>query len=92
MGMFVVQDDELIEMKPGKYVTEDELQSLIERYPGLLDGADINPDNPRRWLLIEREPGLATGADQSDRFSVDHLFVDQDAIPTIVEVKRALHS
>lgn len=89
MGMFVVQDDELIEMKSGKYVTEDELQSLIERYPGLLAGSDINPDNPRRWLLIEREPGLATGADQSDRFSVDHLFVDQDAIPTIVEVKRS---
>lgn len=89
MGMYVVQNDELIEMSPGKYVTEDELQSLIERYPGLLAGADINPDNPRRWLLIAREPGLATGADQSDRFSVDHLFVDQDAIPTIVEVKRS---
>ena len=89
MGMFVVQDDELIEMKPGKYVTEDELQTLIERYPGLLAGADINPESPRRWLLIEREPGLATGAGESDRFSVDHLFVDQDAIPTIVEVKRS---
>jgi hypothetical protein len=89
MSMFVVQNDELIEMSPGEYVNENELQSLIERYPGLLAGADINPESPRRWLLIAREPGLATGADQSDRFSVDHLFVDQDAIPTIVEVKRS---
>lgn len=89
MGIFVVQDGQLIEMSPGEYVSEDELQSLIERYPALLAGGDINPDSPRRWLLIEREPGLATGADESDRFSVDHLFVDQDAIPTIVEVKRS---
>ncbi len=44
---------------------------------------------PRRWLLIKREAELASDVDGSNRWSVDHLFLDQDGIPTIVEVKRS---
>ena len=33
--------------------------------------------------------GLAHETGGLDRWSVDHLFIDQDAVPTIVEVKRA---
>jgi hypothetical protein len=40
-------------------------------------------------LLISREVALASEEDGAGRWSVDHLFLDQDAIPTIVEVKRS---
>jgi hypothetical protein len=40
-------------------------------------------------LLVSREAPLASEQDGPGRWSVDHLFLDQDAIPTIVEVKRS---
>jgi hypothetical protein len=43
----------------------------------------------RRWVLIAREMGLASEENGAVRWSVDHLFLDQDGIPTIVEVKRS---
>jgi hypothetical protein len=40
-------------------------------------------------VLLDREAGLPDDEDAAGRWSVDHLFVDQDAIPTLVEVKRS---
>jgi hypothetical protein len=33
--------------------------------------------------------GVPADGDSGDRWSLDHLFADQDAIPTFVEVKRS---
>ena len=71
------------------FSTEDDLQTLIADHPELLDGKQILPDNPRRWILISREKGIAESPGASRRWAVDHLIVDQDAVPTLVEVKRA---
>ena len=71
------------------YATEDELQLLIATHPELLRGDQIDPDDPRRWLLIDREVGIPGPAGQADRWSIDHVFVDHDAIPTFIEVKRS---
>lgn len=68
---------------------ENELQELIADYPQLLDGEQMRPGDPRRWILIRREQGIPEGPSQSDRWSVDHLIIDQDALPTLVEVKRS---
>jgi hypothetical protein len=81
--------DELVEMASSGYQTEDAFQGLLERYPNLLAGAQINPNVPRRWLLVGREFGVPREEGGADQWSIDHLFVDQDGIPTIVEVKRA---
>ena len=70
------------------FSTEDELQALIAEYPELLDGEQIRPGDPRRWILITREQGIADTPDAADRWSVDLLIVDQDAVPTLAEVKR----
>ncbi len=75
-----------------RFSTEDELQALIAQHPELLDGEQIRPGDPRRWILISREKGIAESADASARWSVDHLIVDQDAVPTLVEVKRGSNS
>jgi hypothetical protein len=89
-SVYVVRDGGVTEtMARVRCENEDrELQLILEKNPDLLPGDQINPENPRRWLLIKREmpvPGPDTGA---NRWSVDFLFVDQDAIPTFVECKR----
>ena len=70
------------------FSTEDELQKLIAQNPELLDGGQMRPGDPRRWLLITREMGIAKTRDSGAWWSLDHLIVDQDAVPTLVEVKR----
>ena len=70
------------------FSTEDELQALIAEHPELLDGQQIRPGDPRRWILVTREKGIAETTDSGARWSVDHLIIDQDAVPTLAEVKR----
>ena len=71
------------------YASEDLLQTLLEDYPDLLAGEQIDEAAPRRWLLVSREVGVPGEEDSTGRWSLDHLFLDQDAIPTLVEVKRS---
>ncbi len=82
-------DGELVEMNERDYDTEALLQGYLARHHDLLAGDQIDNIAPRRWLLVAREAPLASEEDGSGRWSVDHLFLDQDAVPTIVEVKRS---
>ncbi len=70
------------------FSSEGELQALIAERPELLDGEQISPSAPRRWILITREKGITESPDSGALWSIDHLIVDQDAVPTLVEVKR----
>lgn len=67
---------------------EDALQALIAAHPDLVSGGQIRPDDPLRWIMITREQGIAETPDSGRRWAVDHLLIDQDARPTLVEVKR----
>ena len=88
-GVFLIQTDgQLVEMSEEDYGSEADFQELLAKYPNLLAGNQINDAEPRRWLLISREAALSSEENGGDRWSVDHLFLDQDAIPTLVEVKR----
>jgi hypothetical protein len=82
-------DGELVEMRAELFESEDLLQRLVADHPALLAGAQMTPGDPRRWMLIRREMGLPARDAAGDHWSVDHLFVDQDGVPTIVEVKRS---
>jgi hypothetical protein len=89
-GIYLLRgEDELVEMAEQPYDSEDILQALIAKFPSLLAGDQYGTDAPRRWLLIGREAALPDTKDGGGRWSVDHLFFDQDAIPTLVEVKRS---
>ena len=81
--------DTLAEMEETEYAREAVLQELLARYPDLLPGDQIDPEHPRRWLLVGRELGVPAEAAGGDWWSLDHLFLDQDGIPTFVECKRA---
>lgn len=92
-SIFIVQpDNSLVQVKRTPYNSEALLQGLLSDYPDLLAGDQMNTTNPRRWLLVSPELSLSTEADGTGGWWIDHLFLDQDAIPTIVEVKRSSDS
>jgi hypothetical protein len=89
-GIFLIQENgDLVEMNEAPYNSEDLLQTLLAKYPSLLAGNQIDPKAPRKWLFIERESAIPSMEGGGGRWSADHLFLDQDAVPTIVEVKRS---
>lgn len=89
-GIFLIDDrGELTEMRETPFQLEDHFQELLARYPNLLAGDQIDPQQPRRWLLVGHEVGIAGSEGGGVRWSVDHLFLDQEGMPTLVEVKRA---
>ena len=65
-----------------------ELQDLLENNPQLLPSEQIYPDNPPQWLLIKREMPVLDPSTGAARWSIDFLYVDHMAIPTLVECKR----
>ncbi len=89
-AIFVIKPDgELETVEQRGYLTEGQLQKYLEDYPALLAGDQIDTVAPRRWLLVRREAPLPDNEGAPDRWSLDHVFLDQAAIPTIVEVKRS---
>ena len=88
-GLFIEGVDGLRSLHEAVVELEDDLQALVARHPELLSGDDDTAAG-RRWLLVRREQGIASAAGEAARFSLDHLFVDQDGTPTLVEVKRAV--
>ena len=89
-SIFVLdQNDNISELRETKYKSEDIFQSLIEQYPGILAGDQISPEEPRQWIFISREMGVPSELGGGSRWYLDHLFLDQDAIPTFIEVKRS---
>ena len=79
----------LRELVEETFPAEDVLQTLLADHPDLLAGDQIDEDAPRRWLLVHREAGVPDRLDGTDRWSLDHLFLDQEGVPTLVEVKRS---
>jgi hypothetical protein len=88
-GIYLIQDDDrLVEMMEQPYDSEDQLQDLLVTYPNLIAGDQIDRATPRQWLLISREVTIASDEETAVQWSLDNLFLDQDAIPTLVDVRR----
>lgn len=79
----VGKDGDLARVRPSAPANEDRMQSLVAQYPELIG----DKDGP--LLLIRREQPISDTLDASGRWSLDHLFVTQSAIPVLVELKRA---
>jgi hypothetical protein len=89
-GIYLIKDEDIfVTMTEQQYDSEDLLQGLLDKYPLLLAGDQINSEAPRQWLPLARESGVSDSTDGSDRWYVDNLFLDQDGVLTIVEVKRS---
>ena len=88
-GVFVLRDPAtLVPMQAASFASEDDFQRLLAAFPELLAGDQIDAAVPRRFLLVSREQPVASEEGGAGRWSLDHLFLDQDGIPTLVEVKR----
>lgn len=76
----------LTELEQTAYDSETLLQGLLADHPDLLrciSGVD------GRLLLLKREAAVPACANGGRRWSLDHLFVDRQGVPVLVEVKRA---
>jgi hypothetical protein len=91
-SIFLRKDGKLEPLTEKTYDAEHELQALLAEHADPLLGGDQIGSTPRRWLLLAREMGLPGEDGGGARWSVDHLFIDQEGIPTIVEVKRSTNT
>ncbi|MDX9782800.1 MAG: hypothetical protein RBT35_07460 [Bacteroidales bacterium] len=54
-GIFLIAGEKgLVKMEEARYESEALLQELLEKYLDLLAGDQVNPEDPRRWLLLAR--------------------------------------
>jgi hypothetical protein len=59
------------------------MQALLAEHTYLATGGD------EELLLVRREQTIGDGETSQARWSIDHLFVTKEAVPVLVEVKRA---
>ncbi|WP_147408592.1 hypothetical protein [Paraburkholderia fungorum] len=87
--MYLAQDGKLVRFDRKAYGQEKQLQDLLSAFPELLaDGLPSSNNNDRtKWLRVKDEFPLSDGNGSS--LSVDHLFIDREGIPTLVEDKRS---
>ncbi len=76
--LFIQTDTVLTTLKEEMFDNELALQILLEQYPELIPSDEIigNPS----FFLIQREFPVSTGY-------IDHLFIDQMMVPTVIETK-----
>ena len=80
----------LVQLEPGQYLKEIELQRFIAEHPEVLASAVQPEEKEPRWLLIRQELNIVVddGVEKIS-WSLDHLFIDGHGKPTLVEVKRS---
>ena len=86
-SIYLNENGKMNELKSVTYDLEADLQKIISDNPELLLGGTT--DTSRKYKLIADEKGIPAIADGSDRWQVDHLFVDNNAVLTFVEDKRS---
>jgi hypothetical protein len=86
-AIFPRHGDSFVPMREQRYEAEDLLQALIAEHPEVL--AEDESGERSAWVLVKREAGVADSDEGADRWSLDHLFLDQQGVPTLVEVKRS---
>ncbi len=72
-ALYIQHGKELIRMELDAYSCENDFQSLLASHPDLLAGDQINPFDPRQWLLVAREAAIPSEDGGNDRWSLDLL-------------------
>lgn len=85
---YLAPDGTLEAIADAPFLQEYDLQELLAKHPNILAGEQMTPKKPRRWVLISREMPVPDDEGASGKWRLDHLFVDQESVPTLVEVKR----
>lgn len=86
-SVFVVDKaNALVPLNRAAYDSEDLFQTLLADHPTLL-GLAGGPAG--KLLLVRREAPVPESQNSGGRWSLDHLFLDREGVPVLVEVKRA---
>jgi len=73
LNVFFLKDPQtLVALAPSDFVSEDDFQQLLAKFPLLLSGDEIDVSAPRRWLLIKREKSISAEEGGAGRLSIDH--------------------
>jgi hypothetical protein len=74
------------ELRRSDYGSEDVFQRLLADHPAMLRAA---AGAKEKLLFVRREQPVPDQTEGAERWSLDHLFLDSDAVPVLVEVKQA---
>jgi len=87
--IFLLDNETLLTIEETTYETEDKLQTYLEKHVDLLGAEQISSDAPPNFVLVKREMPISDTEDSEGRWSLDHLFIDEEGVLTLVEVKRS---
>ena len=88
-GIFLTSGTDLVVLTQQPYVKEDVLQRALAEHPDVIAGPTTSGARSGNLLLVRREMGVPGAEGGGAIWSLDHLFLDADGVPVIVEVKRS---
>jgi hypothetical protein len=89
-SIFVIKGDTgITKVTEALYEAEDHLQRALADFPEVIAGERTEGATEPRLLLIQREAAIPEAVGGGNRFSLDNLYVDAEATPIFVEVKRS---
>jgi hypothetical protein len=87
--IFLEVDGDLALLSQRPYDSESVLQRALADYPRVLAGLTTAGDNDQGLLLVRQEVGIPTAQGGGNTFAIDHVFLDSEGVPILVEVKRS---
>jgi hypothetical protein len=89
-GIFLIRDGELVLLEQRPYDSEALLQEALASFPAVLAGSStVEESAASRLLLVRQEMGVPKAEGAGATWSLDHLFIDAEGVPVVVEVKRS---
>ncbi|BEP13520.1 hypothetical protein acdb102_18310 [Acidothermaceae bacterium B102] len=88
--IFFMVDGKMELLSPQSFPAEVVLQELLAEHPAVIAGARMTEGPAAALLLVRREHAVRTGTGTVLR--PDHLFIDPEGVPVIVEVKLVTNS
>lgn len=85
-GIYLRHGEKYVPMSETRFDAERVLQALIAQHPEVL-ADETGGQGP--LLLVRREAPVSDREDAGGRWSLDHLYIDGQGVPTLVEVKRS---
>ena len=88
-AIFLNVGADLVLLGETPYETEAVLQRALAEHPEVIAGPTTAGGDADRLLLVRREMGVPGAVDGPSVWSLDHLFLDGEGVPVVVEVKRS---
>lgn len=88
-GIFLIKNKTMVVLNQVPYEKEDLLQEALASFPAVLAGISTENGAARPLMLVRREMGVPKAEGAASTWSIDHLFLDADGVPVVVEVKRS---